>query len=34
MASKKGIHVYILKYFMAISNCINICVLYGLEVLH
>ena len=34
MASKKGIHIYILKYFMAVRNCINIFVLYGLEVMH
>ena len=34
MATKKGIHIYILNYFMAVRNCINICVLYGLEVLH
>ena len=34
MASKKGIHNFILKYFMAVRNCINVFVLYGLEVLH
>ena len=32
MASRKGITIYILKYFMAVRNCINIFVLYGLEV--
>ena len=32
MASKKGIHIYIPKHFMAVRNCINIFVLYGLEV--
>ena len=32
MASRKGIHIYIPKYFMAVRNCINILVLYGLEV--
>ena len=34
MASKKGIHIYVLKYFMAVRNCILKVVLYGLEVLH
>ena len=32
MASRKGIHIYIPKYFMAVKNGINIFVLYGLEV--
>ena len=26
-----GINIYIPKYFMAVRNCINIYVLYGLE---
>ena len=32
MASKNGIDIYISKYFMAVRNCINIFVLYGLDV--
>ena len=32
MASKKSIDIYIPKYFMAVRNCINGFVLYGLEV--
>ena len=32
MASRKGRNIYILKYFMAARNCINILVLYWLEV--
>ena len=32
MASRKGINVYIPKYFMAVRKCINIIVIYGLEV--
>ena len=32
MASRKGINIYIPKYFMAVRNCINIFLLYGLEV--
>ena len=32
MASRKGINIYIPKYFMAVRNCINNFVLYGLEV--
>ena len=32
MASRKGIHINIPKYFMAIRNCINILIPYGLEV--
>ena len=32
MVSKKGIDIYIPKYFMAVRNCINILVLYGLEI--
>ena len=32
MASRKGIHIYIPKYFMAVRNCINIFVLYGLDI--
>ena len=32
MASGKGIHIYIPKYFKVYRNCINIFVLYGLEV--
>ena len=32
MASKKGIHIYIPKYILAVRNCINVFVLYGLEV--
>ena len=32
MESRKSINVYILKHFMAIRKCINILVLYGLEV--
>ena len=27
MANRKGIHIYIPKYFMAVRNCINIFVL-------
>ena len=34
MASRKGIHIYIPKYFMAVRNCMNIFVIRGLEVLH
>ena len=34
MASRTGINIYIPKYFMAVRNCINIFVLYGLDVLH
>ena len=34
MSSKKGIHIYVLKYFMAVRNCIKQNVLYGLEELH
>ena len=34
MASRAGINIYIPKCFMAVKNCINIFVLYGLEVLH
>ena len=32
MASRKGININIPKYFMAVKNCINIFLLYGLEV--
>ena len=32
MASRKGINIYIPKYFMAVRNCIKSFVLYGLEV--
>ena len=32
MASRKRINIYIPKYFMAVRNCINIFILYGLEV--
>ena len=32
MASRKGINIYILKYFMAVRNCISIFVIYGIEV--
>ena len=32
MASRKSRNVYIPKYFMAVRNCINNFVLYGLEV--
>ena len=32
MASRKGINIYIPKYSMAVINCINIFVLYELEV--
>ena len=32
MESRKSINVYIPKHFMAIRKCINILVLYGLEV--
>ena len=32
MASRKSINVYIPNYFMAVRNCINILVRYGLEV--
>ena len=31
MASRKGMNIYIPKYFMAVRNCINI-FLNGLEV--
>ena len=34
MASRTGVNVYIPKYFTAFGNCINIFVLYGLEVLN
>ena len=34
MASRKGVDIYVPKYFMAVRNCINIFVLYGLETLH
>ena len=33
MASRKGINIYIPKYFMAVRNCINIFVPNGWEVL-
>ena len=33
MVSRKNINIYISKYFMAGRNCLNILVLYGLEVL-
>ena len=32
MTSRKSIHIYIPKYFMAVINCINILVLYVLDV--
>ena len=32
MASRKGINIYILQCFMAVVNCMNILVIYGLEV--
>ena len=32
MASRKGITIYILKYFITVRNCIHIFVLYALEV--
>ena len=32
MASRKGMNICIPKYFMAVRNCINIFVFYGLEV--
>ena len=32
MASRKAINIHILKYFMAVRNCINVFVLYWLEV--
>ena len=32
MASRKRKNIYILKYFMAVRNFINIFVLYGLDV--
>ena len=32
MACRKGINIYIPKYFLAVINCINIFVFYGLEV--
>ena len=32
MATRKGINIYIPKYFMAVINCRNILVLYGLEI--
>ena len=34
MASRTGINICIPKYFMAVRNCIDIFVLYELEVLH
>ena len=34
MASRTGINIHILKYFMAVRNCIKIFVPYRLEVLH
>ena len=33
MGSRKGINIYIPKYFMAVRNCISIFLLYGLEVI-
>ena len=33
MASRTGTFFF-LKYFMAVRNCINVFVLYGLEILH
>ena len=32
MASRESINIYILKYFIAVINCINILVIYLLEV--
>ena len=32
MASRKGINIYIPKYFMTVRSCMHIFVLYGLEV--
>ena len=32
MASRKSINIYIPKYFIVVRNCINVLVLYGLEV--
>ena len=32
MASRKGINIYITNYFMTDRNCMNIYVLYMLEV--
>ena len=34
MASRTGIHIHILEYFMAVRNCTDIFVVYGIEVLH
>ena len=34
MASRKGIHISIPKYFMVVRSCINIFVLYRSEILH
>ena len=31
MASRKGVNIYIPKHFMAVRNCMNVSVLYGLE---
>ena len=33
MANRKGNNIYILKYVMAVKNCMHIFVLYGLEIL-
>ena len=32
MASRKGINIYIPRYVMAVRNCINMFILYRLEV--
>ena len=32
MANRKGINIHVPKYFMAVRNCINIFVLYRLEI--
>ena len=34
MATRTGINIYILTDCMAVRNCINIFVYYGIEVLH
>ena len=33
MASRKGTNIYISNHFMVVRICINVFVLYGLEVL-
>ena len=32
MASRKSLNIYVLKYFMAVRNCINIFLLCELKI--